>query len=49
MRAGVQAPDLIRLIKGAFASINDPSAGPPSREVTDLIFTVLSDGLRPPT
>jgi AcrR family transcriptional regulator len=48
VRAGLQVPDLIRLLKGAFASINDPSAGPPSPHVSDLVFTILSDGLRPP-
>jgi AcrR family transcriptional regulator len=48
VRDGLQVSDLIRLFKGAFASINDQSAGPPSRQATDLIFTILSDGLRPP-
>jgi AcrR family transcriptional regulator len=48
VRAGIQTPDLIRLLKGAFASINDPTAGQPGPQVTDLVFTILSDGLRPP-
>ncbi|HEY3953006.1 MAG TPA: hypothetical protein VGM53_06495 [Streptosporangiaceae bacterium] len=41
-------PDLIRLLKGAFAGINDKSAGGPDRRAADLVFTVLTDGLRPP-
>lgn len=48
VRAGVGVPDLIRLLKGAFASINDRSAGEPDARAADLVFTVLSDGLRPP-
>jgi hypothetical protein len=47
VRANVTVPDLIRLLKGAFASINDTSMGTPDPATTDLIFTVLSDGLRP--
>ena len=48
VRPGVRTTDLIRLLKGAFASINDTSAGPPDQAAKDLVFTVLSDGLRPP-
>jgi AcrR family transcriptional regulator len=48
VRAGVGVPDLIRLLKGAFAAINDTSAGDPGDHTADLMFTVLSDGLRPP-
>jgi AcrR family transcriptional regulator len=49
VRPGVTVPDLIRLLKGAFAGINDKSAGEPDRRTADLIFAVLSDGLRPPS
>ena len=49
VRANVTAPDLIRLLKGAFASINDTSMGAPDPATADLVFTVLSDGLRPPS
>lgn len=48
VREGVGVPDLIRLLKGAFAAINDESAGGPDRRAADLVFTVLTDGLRPP-
>jgi AcrR family transcriptional regulator len=47
VRANLEVPDLIRLVKWAIASINDTSMGEPGADTSDLIFTVLSDGLRP--
>ncbi|HEV2536542.1 MAG TPA: helix-turn-helix domain-containing protein, partial [Streptosporangiaceae bacterium] len=44
VRAGVRTGDLIALLKGMFASL-DGGADQARREV---VFTVLTDGLRPP-
>ena len=49
VRPGVTVPDLIRLLKGAFAASNDTSAGDPGPDAADLVFAVLTDGLRPPS
>jgi hypothetical protein len=44
VRAGIRTGDLIALLKGMFASL-DGSADQTRR---DVVFTVLTDGLRPP-
>ena len=48
MRADVSTPDLIVLLKGLMASIQDPSAGAADPALRDRVFAVLADGLRPP-
>jgi AcrR family transcriptional regulator len=44
VRAGVRASDLVALLKGMFVSLAD--GGDQARR--DLVFAVLTDGLRPP-
>ena len=44
VRAGVRTSDLIVLLKGMFASL----AGSTDPALRELVFTVLTDGLRPP-
>jgi len=44
VRPGIRTGDLIALIKGMFASL-DGSADQARR---DVVFAVLTDGLRPP-
>jgi hypothetical protein len=44
VRAGVRTGDLIALLKGMFASLD----GDADQTRRDVVFTVLTDGLRPP-
>ena len=48
VRADVSTPDLIVLVKGLMASIQDPSAGAADPALRDRVFAVLADGLRTP-
>jgi len=44
VRADIQTPDLLVLLRGMFAGL----AGTSDPALRDLVFTVLADGLRPP-
>jgi AcrR family transcriptional regulator len=48
VRADVGAQDMIVLLKGMLASIQDASAGAVDPALSGRLFAVLADGLRPP-
>jgi AcrR family transcriptional regulator len=48
VRADISTPDLIVLLKGLLASIQDVSADATDPAVRDRVFAVLTDGLRRP-
>jgi AcrR family transcriptional regulator len=48
VRADISTPDLIVLLKGLLASIQDASADATGAAVRDRVFAVLTDGLRRP-
>jgi len=48
VRADISTPDLIVLLKGLLASIQDASAGATDPAVRDRVYAVLTDGLRRP-
>src|SRR5215813_4081439 len=48
VRADIRTPDLIVLLKGLLASIQDAQAGAPDPAARDRMLAVLTDGLRPP-
>jgi AcrR family transcriptional regulator len=48
VRAGIRAPDLIVLLKGLLASIQDAQAGAADPALRDRLLAVLTDGLRRP-
>jgi len=48
VRADIRTPDLIVLLKGLLASIQDAQAAAPDPARRDRMLAVLTDGLRPP-
>src|SRR5215467_9444777 len=48
VRADIGAQDIIVLLKGMLASIQDASAGAVDPALSARVFAVLADGLRPP-
>src|SRR5262252_10517217 len=47
VRADIRTPDLIVLLKGLLASIQDAQAAAPDPALRDRVLAVLTDGLRP--